>query len=314
MKLAEQATPNHTLRRARELQGWSQSYVADAIEAPAPSYISRWERGLASPSPFYREKLCRLFEKNAAELGLLNQPDEIVTEITYLAARPEVTTLSLPGPLFSPSNHDDMFRYQPVLESRSSTRKGLIYKRLFFLACLCLVLLTGLASSWSLLLQPWLFPAPPAQAILIRNWPLLSFNIGSRNEVVRTAQLMLLVHGYDLGKVGADGYFGPLTEQAVRKFQKAGELSVNGRIDNAVWEMLIVPSETNHRGTAIQALQRQLNIFDKQLKLEIDGIFGPKVEAAIRAFQQQKGLPAHGKADLDTWCLLLGGKIEKQSK
>ncbi|GHO46131.1 helix-turn-helix domain-containing protein [Ktedonospora formicarum] len=63
------ATPNHSLRRERELRGWSQCYVADQISAPASSYIHRWEKGLAFPSPFYREKLCALFQKNADELG-----------------------------------------------------------------------------------------------------------------------------------------------------------------------------------------------------------------------------------------------------
>ncbi|GCF09954.1 helix-turn-helix domain-containing protein [Dictyobacter arantiisoli] len=65
--------PNHYLRHARDLHGWSQSYVTEQINAPASSYVSRWERGIATPSPFYREKLCLLFNKNAYELGLLPQ-------------------------------------------------------------------------------------------------------------------------------------------------------------------------------------------------------------------------------------------------
>ena len=69
MTKATKAIPNHSLRRERELRGWSQSYVAGQISAPASSYIHRWERGLASPSPYYREKLCALFSKNAEELG-----------------------------------------------------------------------------------------------------------------------------------------------------------------------------------------------------------------------------------------------------
>jgi transcriptional regulator with XRE-family HTH domain len=62
------------LRRERELRGWSQQYVAEAIEAPDASYVSRWERGVVSPSPQYRERLCRLFDRNAEELGLLDRP------------------------------------------------------------------------------------------------------------------------------------------------------------------------------------------------------------------------------------------------
>jgi transcriptional regulator with XRE-family HTH domain len=66
----------HPLRRERTLRGWSQQYVAEAIEAPDASYVSRWERGVVSPSPYYRERLCRLFGRNAEELGLLDLPRE----------------------------------------------------------------------------------------------------------------------------------------------------------------------------------------------------------------------------------------------
>jgi hypothetical protein len=66
----------HPLRRERALRGWSQQYVAEAIEAPDASYVSRWERGVVSPSPYYQERLCRLFGRNAEELGLLDLPRE----------------------------------------------------------------------------------------------------------------------------------------------------------------------------------------------------------------------------------------------
>jgi transcriptional regulator with XRE-family HTH domain len=66
----------HPLRRERMLRGWSQQHVADAIEAPDASYVSRWERGVVSPGPYYQERLCRLFDRNAAELGFLDLPVE----------------------------------------------------------------------------------------------------------------------------------------------------------------------------------------------------------------------------------------------
>jgi tetratricopeptide (TPR) repeat protein/transcriptional regulator with XRE-family HTH domain len=68
--------PNARLRRARELRGWSQRYVAEQISAPSSYYVSRWERGVMLPSPHYREKLCRLFEMRADELGLLEIKEE----------------------------------------------------------------------------------------------------------------------------------------------------------------------------------------------------------------------------------------------
>ncbi len=70
MKKAKQAVPNHLLKEARELRGWSQKYVAEEIGADH-YYLSRWERGAASPSPYYRSKLCALFGMDARALGLV---------------------------------------------------------------------------------------------------------------------------------------------------------------------------------------------------------------------------------------------------
>ncbi|GHO57942.1 NB-ARC domain-containing protein [Ktedonobacter robiniae] len=76
MKSAAVAIPNTLLRQARELRGWSQKFVSEQIDAPAICYISRWERGHTIPSPFYREKLCTLFGKDARELGLLPNKEQ----------------------------------------------------------------------------------------------------------------------------------------------------------------------------------------------------------------------------------------------
>lgn len=72
MKKAAVATPNLRLKEARELRGWSQKYVADEIGADR-YYLSRWEHGIAFPSPYYRQKLCTLFGKDARELGLIRE-------------------------------------------------------------------------------------------------------------------------------------------------------------------------------------------------------------------------------------------------
>src|SRR5215831_4123096 len=71
MKKAKHAVPNQLLKEARELRGWSQKYVAEQIGADH-YYLSRWERGTASPSPYYRSKLCALFGMDARALGLVS--------------------------------------------------------------------------------------------------------------------------------------------------------------------------------------------------------------------------------------------------
>src|SRR5215467_11693760 len=62
--------PNRRLKQARERRGWSQERVAEQIGTSARN-ISRWERGFSFPYPYYREKLCSLFELDARALGLL---------------------------------------------------------------------------------------------------------------------------------------------------------------------------------------------------------------------------------------------------
>src|SRR6266852_4599216 len=74
MKKTRKGPPNQRLKAERELRGWSQKDVADQIGADH-YYLSRWERGTASPSPYYRQKLCTLFGQTAKELGLL--PDDV---------------------------------------------------------------------------------------------------------------------------------------------------------------------------------------------------------------------------------------------
>ena len=62
--------PNAALRRERDLRGWSQRRVAEEI-GTSEDIVSRWERGDRLPEPYFRERLCTLFGKDAEELGLI---------------------------------------------------------------------------------------------------------------------------------------------------------------------------------------------------------------------------------------------------
>ena len=63
-------TPNEQLRRERQRRGWSRAYIADQIGVADPKTIGRWERGEASPSAYFLQRLCALFEMAAEDLGL----------------------------------------------------------------------------------------------------------------------------------------------------------------------------------------------------------------------------------------------------
>lgn len=61
---------NERLKQARLARGWSQGKVASQIGTDEKR-VGEWERGVASPSPIFRERLCELFGCGADELGLI---------------------------------------------------------------------------------------------------------------------------------------------------------------------------------------------------------------------------------------------------
>jgi transcriptional regulator with XRE-family HTH domain len=70
---SESKVPNTELRRQRELRGWSQKRLADAIDT-SKEMVSKWECG-QNPGKYYQEKLCNLFGKTAQELGFICEPN-----------------------------------------------------------------------------------------------------------------------------------------------------------------------------------------------------------------------------------------------
>ena len=60
---------------------------------------------------------------------------------------------------------------------------------------------------------------------------------GSKGQVVKNGQALLLAHGND--PKGLDGDFGPNTETATKAFQKAKSLSEDGIIGQNTWGKLL---------------------------------------------------------------------------
>ncbi len=63
------AQPRLKLTQARMEHKWSQQDVADLIGTTGLN-VSRWERGITRPGPYFRAKLCKLFGKDPHELDL----------------------------------------------------------------------------------------------------------------------------------------------------------------------------------------------------------------------------------------------------
>jgi peptidoglycan hydrolase-like protein with peptidoglycan-binding domain len=126
---------------------------------------------------------------------------------------------------------------------------------------------------------------------------------GAGGQNVEAIQYLLRHHG---SAVEADGDFGEQTDAAVRSFQKAKGLTVDGVVGPQTWGALWVTLKQGTTGSdAVLALQTLLT--GRGHAVEIDGYFGPETEAAVKAFQRAKKLPEDGIAGTRTWTALVAG-------
>lgn len=62
---------------------------------------------------------------------------------------------------------------------------------------------------------------------------------GAKGSEVKALQTLLIGYGYSCGSYGADGSFGSATDSAVRAYQKAKGLEVDGSVGKATWSSLL---------------------------------------------------------------------------
>jgi N-acetylmuramoyl-L-alanine amidase len=127
---------------------------------------------------------------------------------------------------------------------------------------------------------------------------------GHRGKQVVDIQTRLAALGYFLGREGADGFFGPHTEKAIREFQQKRLLVCDGVVEDNTWTELVEagfkPGDRllylrvpYMRGDDVVYLQRRLG----ELGFDcgpVDGIFSPEVEIAVTEFQRNAGLNVDG--------------------
>ncbi len=136
----------------------------------------------------------------------------------------------------------------------------------------------------------------------------------SDREVILQAQRQLKALGFNPGDI--DGNFGSQTEAAVRAYQQKYRLPETGRLEETTQRSLLpgrfeaarVPTDFSDREVILQA-QRQLKALGFNPG-DIDGNFGPQMEAALRAYQQNYRLPQTGQLDEVTQRSLLPGRFE----
>jgi peptidoglycan hydrolase-like protein with peptidoglycan-binding domain len=131
---------------------------------------------------------------------------------------------------------------------------------------------------------------------------------GSEGPDVKALQEALIELDFKPG--AADGVFGIYTESAVRAFQTWANIDeVDGVVGEDTWEKLDHANKDDptvkkgSREVAVRGVQRRLIElgFDPG---EIDGDFGDKTEAAVKAFQEKYKLEADGIVGPLTWAAL----------
>jgi peptidoglycan hydrolase-like protein with peptidoglycan-binding domain len=157
-------------------------------------------------------------------------------------------------------------------------------------------------------------PAPAPQRATLRN--------GSRGPAVVELQLML-------GGLRPDGVFGPVTDAAVRRFQSAHSLTVDGVVGPRTWAALDAAQRRvaalasapapapapapvarpvlrqGARGEHVAFLQQRLKHHNRLFDYSAGpGIFGPATDREVRAFQQRHRLVVDGIVGPRTWSAL----------
>ena len=139
-------------------------------------------------------------------------------------------------------------------------------------------------------------------------WPIV--RRGDTEHPVRTLQHLLRAHGQT---VAVDGIFGPRTEAAVRAVQTSAGVGVDGIVGPQTWPKVIVQVRRGSHGEAVKGVQEEFQFRnlsgDPGTGLQIDGIFGPQTDAAVRGFQDALGVSVDGVVGPVTWRALVSGML-----
>jgi peptidoglycan hydrolase-like protein with peptidoglycan-binding domain len=150
-------------------------------------------------------------------------------------------------------------------------------------------------------------------ATTVSPWPLV--RQGDQNHPVKTLQYLLRARGHT---VTVDGIFGPRTDAAVRDFQRQKGLAVDGIVGPNTWSALIITVRQGSQGDAVRGVQEEFAFRNlsgsPDTGLQVDGIFGPKTDAAVRGFQRalHQDIPSvtvDGIVGPVTWRALVSGML-----
>lgn len=147
----------------------------------------------------------------------------------------------------------------------------------------------------------------------ISPWPVV--RSGSGEHPTKTIQHLLRARGHS---VVVDGEFGANTTAAVKAFQTSRGLAADGIVGPLTWAALVVQVKSGSHGDAVRGVQEEFQFRnlsgDPNIGVQIDGVFGPETDAAVRGFQQALSLDipsvtVDGIVGPVTWQALVSGML-----
>ena len=152
-------------------------------------------------------------------------------------------------------------------------------------------------------------PTTAAVAPLMLGLPLAKKNAGAMVTVVQK-KLNIALNLVGKARLATDGAFGPGTERAVRAFQTASVLPVSGIVDRATWDALglagradLAVLKVGSRHPAVSSLQQALSKVLKK-KIANTGVFTTALANDVKLFQKRVKLPVNGRVGPSTWKVL----------
>lgn len=130
---------------------------------------------------------------------------------------------------------------------------------------------------------------------------------GSTDPAVRDLQEALKALGHFFGM--ADGIFGATTETAVKSFQQARGIAVDGIVGKVTWINIDEADQSRpvlargSRGLPVRRAQKRMSLVGYDVG-GVDGRYGPRTEAAVKILQQRSEIVVDGVVGAATWAVI----------